>query len=68
MLSEDRPEVVHVDGIPWYEAPLPWRWHLCKAQTYGSTRIFFSVERCACGAIRLNKRYWVDKNSRKIVE
>lgn len=54
-----------LDGIPWYEAEIPCRWHRCKTQTKGYAGSF-TVYRCACGAIRLNGRGpWRDKNSRR---
>lgn len=59
-------DVRHVNDIPWYEAKLPSRFHLCKTQTSGWVNIFTLVERCACGATRIDARgLWVDKNSRR---
>jgi hypothetical protein len=54
----------HVDGVPWYEAPLPRRFHRCRPQTSGRAGHFDFVDRCACGAIRWNARYWLERNSR----
>lgn len=51
--------VEHLDGIPWYEAPRPRRWHRCKPQTRGH-----SIARCACGAIWILGG-WVERNSRR---
>lgn len=53
------------DGIPWHEAPLPRRWHRCKAWTRGCVSIFTYVERCACGSIRLDRLVWIEKNQRR---
>lgn len=53
------------DDIPWHDAPKPWRWHRCKPWTTG--RFWPSmqvVERCACGAIRLDYMLWTERNSR----
>lgn len=57
----------HRNGVWWYDAPLPRRWHRCKPWSTGSTQSFALVERCACGAIRLNgeSRPWMDRNSRR---
>jgi hypothetical protein len=53
----------------WIDAPLPRRFHRCKAVTTG----FISggvVERCACGAIRvqppgMTMGGWSERNSRR---
>lgn len=53
-----------LDGVSWHEAPLPRRWHRCRAQTRGF--IFNSyIERCACGATWLLDGRWIEKNSRR---
>lgn len=57
--------VEHRDDIPWNEAPLPRRWHLCDVWTsewFGLSQVC----RCACGAITENIRQkWHGKNSRR---
>jgi hypothetical protein len=53
----------HVEGVGWHEAPIPRRWHRCRAQTRGWYG-FDQIERCACGAIRYNRRRWMDRNAR----
>ncbi len=59
-------EMEHLDGIPWHEAPLPRRLHLCRAQTIGYVNYFDVIERCACGAIRRGgKGFWLEKNERR---
>lgn len=63
-MSEPAVEFEHLDGVPWHAMPIPRRWHRCRAQTsgtYGPDRI----ERCACGAIRYNRRGWLDRNTRR---
>lgn len=56
----------HRDGVPWYAAPLPCRWHLCRPQTQQITGLGELVQRCACGAIRpANRRRWSEKNTRR---
>jgi hypothetical protein len=51
------------DGVPWPDAPLPPRFHRCKAQTAGWTNWFEFIERCACGAARMNRHpLWINKN------
>lgn len=55
--------VRHRDGAPWYEALVPRRWHRCRTQTSGYVRFTF-FERCACGAVRIDGRAWIDRNTR----
>jgi len=55
--------VQHLDGMPWWGAPLPWRWHRCRAQSRMGTNCF-RVRRCACGAIDLGLG-WDEKNARR---
>lgn len=54
-------EVAHRNGVPWFEAPLPHRFHRCKVQTQGWVDLDF-IERCACGAVRLQRSGWWRKN------
>jgi len=63
-------EVTHRDGVPWFEAPLPPRKHECFAQTEGWSGWVNRVERCPCGAIRLDGRrgVWVEINARRDYE
>jgi hypothetical protein len=57
--------IVHRNGIPWFDAPLPRRWHRCTVQTSGYIDGNLR-ERCACGAVRLGKdRPWIERNSRR---
>jgi hypothetical protein len=59
-------EVEHFHGIPWHDAPVPSRFHRCRVQTRGYIHYFTPVQRCACGAIRMdNHRRWLDRNSRR---
>lgn len=58
-INADAPE--HLNGVKWFDAPLPRWWHRCAAQTRawsGMTR----VERCACGAARIDGGSWINKN------
>ena len=48
----------------WYDAPLPRRLHRCRPASSGNVSATF-VERCACGAIRLNRGPWDERNSRR---
>lgn len=55
----------HAKGVPWDQAPIPNRWHMCKVQTWGfiSNTLF---SRCPCGGIRRGLAgYWVDRNTRR---
>jgi hypothetical protein len=57
--------IYHRDGVDWIDAPLPRRFHRCVAQTVGWD-FFEKVERCACGAMRVNGRGgWGFKNERR---
>lgn len=63
--AERKMGMEHIDGVPWYDAPKPRRWHRCWVQTSAYVQ-FDRVERCACGAIR-NPRFgsrWAERNSR----
>ena len=58
--------IEHLDGIPWWQAPIPPRLHVCAPQTRG---ILHDIDRCACGALRfrhgLGAGIWSDRNTRK---
>jgi len=62
--EDDDTAVHHLDGVRWWEAPLPRRWHRCRAQTRGRWGHDTSVRRCACGAIDLGLG-WGQKNARR---
>lgn len=56
----------HKNGVWWYDAPLPVVDHQCKPHTRGYLRCFTLIERCACGARRLNGRgHWTGVNERR---
>ena len=65
----DAPEMEHLDGVSWLDAPIPHRIHRCWAQTRGWIG-FSLIERCACGGVRHHgprrARLWLEKNSRKV--
>jgi hypothetical protein len=64
--SEDgKTELLHADGVPWWDAPLPRRWHRCRVQTQGWHDYIHLAERCACGAIRLERGEWQQRNERR---
>lgn len=54
----------NLNGVWWHKAPLPPRLHRCTPQSRAviSDR---KVERCACGATRLDDGAWFERNSRK---
>ncbi len=54
-----------LDGIDWMDAPLPRRWHRCKAQLRGSFRDWEFTYRCACGAVSFDQWHWMERNSRR---
>lgn len=64
-MSIDDIDIQHVDGVAWYDAPLPPRLHRCQTQTSGWLRILTKVERCACGAMRVDGNGWANKNERR---
>ena len=53
----------HYQSVPWWDAPIPRRWHRCKAQSWSLLASGF-WERCACGAARIDHRVWIDRNTR----
>lgn len=66
---EEFPRILRLqtrNGVLWNEAPLPRRRHECEPWTRGRDTAG-SVERCACGAIRLDgeQHPWMNKNSRR---
>lgn len=56
--------VQHKDGIWWFEAPLPRRWHKCKTHTIALLGTGL-VRRCRCGAISWNGGMWIEKNAER---
>lgn len=52
-----------VDGVPHGDAPCPPRRHRCRPQTK-ALRAFRLIERCPCGAIRVDGGRWRERNSR----
>lgn len=62
--DDERTRLWNLDGVSWHDAPIPKRWHRCSPQTYGVVNWFSIVERCACGAIRLDGRGWGERNTR----
>ena len=65
-MTGTQPDITHVDGIDWFDAPLPpWR-HKCWAQTTARARLE-TVKRCPCGAIAITRAgerdYWMQRNS-----
>lgn len=59
----------HRDGIDWYHAPLPRRWHRCTPQSRGWFKDH-AVLRCACGAIATSDcgLFWMERNSRRATQ
>jgi len=55
--------IYHYLNVPWWNAPIPRRWHHCKAQSWSLLDSGF-FERCACGAVRIDHRVWIDRNTR----
>lgn len=47
----------------WLLAPLPRRLHRCRVIQSGFLGRL--VERCACGAIRVDNGSWMERNSRR---
>lgn len=64
-LGEKFPDLENRDGLWWYEAPLPTRFHRCRAWTtqwIGETK---RIQRCSCGSVRMGLGRWMEKNSRR---
>jgi len=61
-----RPTMEHRNGIAWWDAPVPPRFHRCSVQTEGWIGLS-QVWRCACGSVRNPgiSRRWLDRNSRR---
>lgn len=72
-----RPRIARLDNlddIGWWQAPIPPRNHTCWAQTTAYDVLGLKiVERCACGAIRLDAdnpyvrdgmTKWAERNQR----
>lgn len=57
-------QALSVGGVLWYEAKVPRRFHRCYAHMTGLAS-FKMVERCACGAIRIDGDRWMEKNARR---
>lgn len=63
----------HLDGVPWWDASIPGRWHRHWIQSVGWTDDWTGggkaeLHRCACGAIRtLDGPYsgWMGRNERR---
>lgn len=58
-------DLEHRNGLWWHDAPIPSRWHRCRAWTAGWFAGHHHVERCACGATRLDWMTWTGRNSRR---
>lgn len=56
--------IVHLDGVTWWDAPVPPRKHECWAQTIGNLNPLETVRRCACGSLSYDGQYWMDRNTR----
>lgn len=58
------PEQRHFEGVAWFQAPSPGRWHWCWAQSL-VLRLGMWEHRCPCGAIRASDAHlWSGRNSR----
>lgn len=63
---KNREPISHVDGVPWDRAPLPRRFHRCRAQSSGPVERVGFVEQCACGGVRIDRTgEWMDRNARR---
>lgn len=71
MIATSVLRIEHRGGVEWFDAPVPRRWHRCKAQTTAELlgpEGFETVKRCVCGAITINMRgekdHWSRRNTR----
>ncbi|MER5608252.1 hypothetical protein AB0F93_00580 [Micromonospora tulbaghiae] len=64
--SDARVEVTHAHGTPWHVLAPPQRLlHRCQPQSWGSLGPFQLVERCVCGATRIDSEDgWLGRNLR----
>lgn len=56
-----------LDGVDWFRAPIPHRWHSCRPQSRGTNKYGY-VERCACGGYNIraaDKPVWTYRNTRR---
>lgn len=64
-LYESAQLIEHLDGVPWWKAPIPPKRHNCTPQTRA---LLHDVERCACGALQFRhgpgSGVWGERNSR----
>lgn len=64
-VADDRIEPHHTDGIAWNLLDRPHRWHRCRPHSWGSCGPFEMLERCRCGAARIDTDGpWLWKNCR----
>lgn len=57
--------IVHLRGVPWFDAPVPPTRHRCWPQTSARWVLGHELtERCACGAIRFDRDGWLERNQR----
>jgi hypothetical protein len=60
--KDGRVMVENLDGVDWYAAPAPPKFHKHWAQTCGWVDYLRLIERCPCGAYREGKRWdMIDK-------
>lgn len=65
------PDIQHLDGVAWHDAPIPRRQHRCWVQTSGWIGLS-QYCRCACGAVCNSPEkgypaatwHWMNRNSR----
>lgn len=56
--------IEHLDGVEWWDAPVPRRRHRCRPQTRARVNGEL-IERCACGALAFDgDGFWIQRNSR----
>lgn len=48
----------------YMEHEIPPVWHFCKTAMVGMVNGMV-VDRCACGAVRIDSGSWLDRNSRR---
>lgn len=65
-VADARVEVTHARGVPWDLLPAPRRlFHRCREQSWGSVGPFQLVERCICGAVRIDREGpWLGRHLR----
>jgi len=64
--GETKPTQWNLDGVSWFESPIPGLLHRCRVQTYGRLPDTLMISRCSCGGLLMLQPHakWMERNSR----